>query len=252
MSLFKPSHVFANLPDTASEMNKMNAFANDENKITEAKIDNRVIQVSSVGVVTLPPDRCRLTIRVTSTKENVADVKESTTRRLDYIIQTLHNHSVKDSDIQISKSMRRSDSMYQMDVEVTALFIDLHKCQNVSNLLVEKLDPTVTVCLPEFFHSSVTLQNLRHQASLLAIHNAKQKAQEMARFVNQSVGRPISIKEQENKEWQGTEESAEEFLTPRTLQQKLNDASVTVSSKISITFELKPKVKKSGPDDVKS
>lgn len=95
MSLFKPSHVFANLPDTASEMNKMNAFANDENKITEVKIDNRVIQVSSVGVVTLPPDRCKLTIRVTSTKENVADVKESTTRRLDYIIQTLHNHSVK-------------------------------------------------------------------------------------------------------------------------------------------------------------
>lgn len=74
----------------------------------------------------------------------------------------------------------------------------------------------------------------------------------MARFVNQSVGRPISIKEQENKEWQGTEESAEEFLTPRTLQQKLNDASVTVSSKISISFELKPKVKKSGPDAVKS
>lgn len=95
MSLFKPSHVFANLPDTSSEMNKMNAFANDENKITEAKIDNRVIQVSSVGIVTLPPDRCKLTIRITSTKESVADVKESTTRRLDYIIQTLHNHSVK-------------------------------------------------------------------------------------------------------------------------------------------------------------
>lgn len=74
----------------------------------------------------------------------------------------------------------------------------------------------------------------------------------MARFVNQSVGRPISIKEQENKEWQGTEEALEEFNTPRTLQQKLNDASVTVSSKISITFELKPKVKKSGPDTVKS
>ena len=70
----------------------------------------------------------------------------------------------------------------------------------------------------------------------------------MARFVNQSVGRPISIKEQENKEWQGTEDNVEEFNAPRTLQQKLNDASVTVSSKISITFELKPKVKKSGPD----
>lgn len=114
MSLFKPSHVFANLPDTASEMNKMNAFANDENKITEAKIDNRLIQVSSVGVVTLPPDRCRLTIRVTSTKENVADVKESTTRRLDYIIQTLHNHSVKVSLHIVSYTNTESREMYSI------------------------------------------------------------------------------------------------------------------------------------------
>lgn len=114
MSLFKPSNVFANLPDTASEMNKMNAFANDENKITEAKIDNRLIQVSSVGVVTLPPDRCRLTIRVTSTKENVADVKESTTRRLDYIIQTLHNHSVKVSLHIVSYTNTESREMYSI------------------------------------------------------------------------------------------------------------------------------------------
>jgi uncharacterized protein YggE len=49
--------------------------------------------------VTLPPDRCKLTARITSTKENVADVKESTTRRLDYIIQTFHNHSVKVRDL---------------------------------------------------------------------------------------------------------------------------------------------------------
>jgi len=33
----------------------------------------------------------------------------------------------------------------------------------------------------------------RQQASLLAVHNAKQKAQEMAKFVHQAVGKPICI-----------------------------------------------------------
>lgn len=74
----------------------------------------------------------------------------------------------------------------------------------------------------------------------------------MVRFVNQFVGRLISIKEQENKEWQGIEEFAEEFFIFRILQQKFNDVSVIVLSKIFIIFELKLKVKKLGLDVVKS
>lgn len=74
----------------------------------------------------------------------------------------------------------------------------------------------------------------------------------MVRFVNQFVGRLISIKEQENKEWQGIEEFAEEFFILRILQQKFNDVSVIVLSKIFILFELKLKVKKLGLDVVKS
>ena len=48
-----------------------------------------------------------------------------------------------------------------MDCEVQAVFVDIGKCQTVSNLLVEKLDESVTVCLPQFYHASTTLQNLR-------------------------------------------------------------------------------------------
>ena len=83
-----------------------------------------------------------------------------------------------------------------------------------------------------------------HQASLLAIHNAKQKAQEMAKFVHQSVGRPTGVQEQDSQEWQGSPEVTDDPQVIPTLHQKLSQATVTVKSKVLVTFELKPKVKK--------
>ncbi|KAK3098939.1 hypothetical protein FSP39_024481 [Pinctada imbricata] len=246
MSGFKPSQAYASILGSPQKNNNQKNIlsVDEENQLTDASVSSRVITVSAVGEVTLPPDRCKLTVRVSSEKESVQDVKDSVSRRVDYIIQTLHNHNLKDADIQIYKSMRRVESMYHMDTEIQVMFADLHKCQSVSNLLVEKLDETVTVNLPEFSHSSVTLQNLRQQASLLAIHNAKQKAQEMAKFVHQAVGRPISVQEQDSQEWQGPTEIMEDPEKVPSLQQKLSLSTVTVRSKVAVTFELKPKVKK--------
>ena len=97
MSTFKPSQAFASVLGSPSKANiEKNALSsNDENQLTEAHVSSRVITVSAVGEVTLPPDRCKLTVRVESEKESVQDVKDSVTRRVDYIIQTLHNHSLK-------------------------------------------------------------------------------------------------------------------------------------------------------------
>jgi len=58
--------------------------------------------------------------------------------------------------------MRRVDGMYSLETVVEVVFCELHKCQTVSNILVEKLDETVTVCLPEFSHAPQTLHNLRY------------------------------------------------------------------------------------------
>ena len=68
----------------------------------------------------------------------------------------------KESHINVSKVLRRVDGLYHMDVEVTATFIDFNKSQAVGNFLVEKLDETVRVSTPEFFHSPHQLENLRY------------------------------------------------------------------------------------------
>ena len=63
--------------------------------------------------------------------------------------------------MQVHKTMRRSDTMYIMDAEVVVVFLDFHKYQTACNLLVEKLDETVSVGVPEFYHASTTLETLR-------------------------------------------------------------------------------------------
>lgn len=247
MSSFSPSKVFASLTTQAKSSSNPNQIAKTDDMIMNTSNNKdkmeRLIQVTAVGEVSLPPDRCRVTVRLHSQKDNVQDVKNSIQRRLDYVLQTLQNHNVKDTDIQVHKSMRRIDTMYEMDTEVVVLFLDFNKCQSASNLLVEKLDESVTVGLPEFFHAGTTLETLRQQASLLAIHNAKEKAQEMARFVHQAVGKPITIQEEESKEWEGQVEGVSDLETRPTIQQRMSQATVTVSCRVNVTFELKPKVK---------
>ena len=57
--------------------------------------------------------------------------------------------------------LQRINGLYQLDAEVTATFIDFKKCQTVSNFFVEKLDESVKITLPEFYHSPQRLENLR-------------------------------------------------------------------------------------------
>lgn len=243
MTSYNPSVAFASVNSPGKTATVRHADEENLIPLSKANISDRQIKVCAVGEISLPPDRCRLTVRVASTKDTVEEVKDSVNRRVDYILQTLHNHSLNDTDIHTNKSLRRLDSKYCMDTEIQAVFVDIHKCQTVANLLVEKLDEKVTVLPPEFYHASQTLQSLRQQASVLAIHNAKQKAQEMAKFVHQTVGRPLSIQEEESKEWSGQIEFGDDIESSKTLQQRLSQATITITSKVSVCFELKAKVK---------
>ena len=52
------------------------------------------VQVSATGEVSLAPDRCRITIAISSRKEEAQDAVTSVDRRREYIMQTLHNYKI--------------------------------------------------------------------------------------------------------------------------------------------------------------
>lgn len=109
MSAFTPSHVFASITTKGNVPYQVNpsptrpvGTADNENMFNTASLNprsndstNRLIKVTAVGEVSLPPDRCRVSVKVHSHKDNVQDVKNSVQRRLDYILQTFQNHNVK-------------------------------------------------------------------------------------------------------------------------------------------------------------
>ena len=61
----------------------------------------------------------------------------------------------------MTKSFARVENKYQVLTEIVAVLDDFHKYQHVQNLLVEKLDKTVTILEPVFYHTSLRLENIK-------------------------------------------------------------------------------------------
>ena len=93
-------------------------------------------------------------------QESVEEVKTSVNRRVDYVLQTLKSYHIK--DFTIHKSLNRVEKLYQLEVEVIVEFSDFSKCEQVCNLLVEKLDETVKVSSPVLYHTPSKLDSLRY------------------------------------------------------------------------------------------
>jgi len=205
---------------------------------------SRHINVTGIGELILPPDRFTITIKCKATKDNLDEAKTSVTKRQDYIIQTLKNTYFKEEDFKVYESTKYQDAAVICSSEIEAHFIDIAKCLSLSNLLVEKLKSSVSVSQPLCHHSPGSLDTLRKQVGMLAIHNARQKAIEMAKVVHMSVGAPMQVEEQDFTEMTGSPTcDQEEALLSPSVRQKVDDATVRMSSKVSVCFQLKPKQK---------
>ncbi|KAJ8027116.1 Interleukin-1 receptor-associated kinase 1-binding protein 1 [Holothuria leucospilota] len=203
----------------------------------------RLIDVWAIGTVTLKPDRAKVNFIVSTSqgKETAADAKNSVSRRADYVIQTLHTHNVKEGDVISTSSLTRSDGLFHVVTEISVIFTDFTKCQNVCNFLVEKLDDSVHISQPHFFHGTQNLNTVRREACMQATRNAHQKASEIARFLRQSLGAPIVIREEETKEWDGPpahQDTVNGHHSPLTFQQRLANAVFNVSTKVHASFEI--------------
>ncbi|KAK3780032.1 hypothetical protein RRG08_029725 [Elysia crispata] len=208
--------------------------------ITLSSMD-RQISVSGVAELTIAPDRYSITIKCNASKDTVQDAKNSVMRRTDYIVQSLQNSALKEEDYQLYKHVTHSDSLAHVHCEIEAHFTDIQKCQNIANFLSEKLGPGVSVTLPRCYHARGSMDKLRRQAGMLAIHNARQKALEMAKILHLSIGSVLKVQEIGITESQDTSKEDEGLLdTNDSIHQRIKEATISVSSKVNVCFQLKP------------
>ncbi|KAG8444856.1 hypothetical protein GDO86_009855 [Hymenochirus boettgeri] len=200
----------------------------------------REVHVSGSWEISAPPDRARVCIKVTSSKDTATEAKSSVQRRLEYIEQRLRLGGVSEENISMSKEFKRLSNTYQMEAEVYVIFSDFEKLQNICNTLVEKLDNSGSISPPHFYHTPEQLEKLRRDVCLGAVGNARRKAQEVCCLVGQSLGKALIIKEEEIKEWQGQTDSC---LAVQSIQCKIQSTTAYVASKVFASFAIKGKEK---------
>uniref|UniRef100_A0A2K5DL60 Interleukin-1 receptor-associated kinase 1-binding protein 1 n=1 Tax=Aotus nancymaae TaxID=37293 RepID=A0A2K5DL60_AOTNA len=157
------------------------------------------------------------------------------------ITQHLHflGYNSEAENITVTKDFRRVENAYHMEAEVCITFTEFGKMQNICNFLVEKLDSSVVISPPQFYHTPGSVENLRRQACLVAVENAWRKAQEVCNLVGQTLGKPLLIKEEETKEWEGQidDHQSSRLSSSLTVQQKIKSATIHAASKVFLTFE---------------
>ncbi|XP_066109093.1 interleukin-1 receptor-associated kinase 1-binding protein 1 [Saccopteryx bilineata] len=212
----------------------------------QAQSSTREVHVSGTAEVSASPDRAQVTVRVSSTKEAAVEAKKSVCRRLDYITQSLQQQGLQAENVTVTKDFRRVENAYHMEAEVCITFTEFGKMQNICNFLVEKLDSYVVISQPQYYHTPGSVENLRRRACLVAVENAWRKAQEVCNLVGQTLGKPLLIKEEETKEWEGQRDDhqSSRLSSSLTVQQKIKSATIHAASKVFITFEVKGKEKR--------
>ncbi|EDO32163.1 predicted protein [Nematostella vectensis] len=236
---FNPAEVYAQFTTGEEPEKREKATTND-------KQDRKDIQITESAELSLAPDKARVLILCSSCKESVEEVKTSVNRRVEYILQTLKSYRIKDTCYKINRILTRQEKTYFYETEIIVEFSDFLKCEEVSNLLVEKLDETVTVSPPVFYHSTERLANLRCQACVSAVKNAKNKALQVVQMFNQILGPPITIREESYEEIMGTpnehpETSESQKKHAHSFHDKIMQATVTVNMKVFVSFEIREK-----------
>lgn len=236
MSYYQDSKVFAQL------------LGEDEKKLHTTKKEanvSRQIDLHETGEASLAPDVIRCTLTCSNVKDSVEDVKQSVTRRLDYVLQTLRNNSVKDKQRTVHKLLSTTeDGLYQMKAEVVVDFQDANTYEKTVNFLVEKLEKSIKISKPVFMHSSGKLSSLRRQACLNAVQNCRTKATAIAQLLNQNLGSPLLITEEDTIEYTGNGMSNVNKEI-NSFQEHIENNTYTVSVKVHVVFECKERTKNS-------
>ncbi|XP_033846541.2 interleukin-1 receptor-associated kinase 1-binding protein 1 homolog [Periophthalmus magnuspinnatus] len=200
----------------------------------------RELQVTGTAELCAPADRASVRVCVSSSKESVNEATNSVSRRLDYILQCVRTHGINTEDVLTRTFLHREEEQYHMNAEVAVTFSDFAKMELVCRLLLEKLDKSVIIGLPRYFHSPECLSQLRRRVCASAVDNAKQKASDISQLLGQTLGSPQLIVEEEIREVHSEDDGSEH----RPLTALPCIPSITAFSRVSITFGIKDRIGK--------
>ena len=156
------------------------------------------VSVTGEGIVTVVPDKVTINVQVENKGKNPKMIKQENDRIINTVLDFIKSMDVNDSDVktQYIKLNKNYDyptktHSYIANQSISIQLKDLSKYEALMNGLFEsginRIDGV-------YFSSSKEIE-LQSLARIKAMQNAKNKAEEYAAVLNQSIGKAIIISE---------------------------------------------------------
>jgi len=173
------------------------------------RAEPRLVTVTGEAVVNVVPDEVVLTLGVESSDKQLRRAKSLNDDRVKQVLAAAEKLGIPAQDIQtdhISIEPRYRDSYEQRDFigyfVRQAIVVNLKDVSQFENLLTDVLDAGANYVHGIQFRTT-ELRKYKDEARALAIKAAREKAVALAQELDQNVGKPYAIREDQEGWWSG-------------------------------------------------
>jgi len=202
------------------------------------------VDVMGEGIVKVAPDEVIIKVQVENKGQNPIALKQKNDFIINDILAFIKNMNIADKQVQTEYVRLNKNYDYQTKIysyvanqSISIHLKNLELYETLMNGLMERGNNRIDGVL----FSTSKIKELKSQARIKAIENAKMKAEEYTKVLNQSIGKAVSISEFNNTNYPGPVNKKTMMLSSDASgmeQQTISVGEIEVITKVNVSFSL--------------
>ena len=211
---------------------------------TPTTIIQPTIDVMGVGIVKVTPDEVTIKVQVEHKGQNPKELKQKNDFIINDVLAFIKSMNIADKQVQTEYVRLNKNYDYQTKTynylanqSVSIYLKDLKIYESLMNGLMERGINRID----GISFSASTINNLKSQARIKAMQNAKMKAEEYTKVLNQSIGKAVLITEFNNTNYPGPVNRKTMMMSSDASgmeQQTIAVGEIEVVTKVNVSFLL--------------
>ena len=211
---------------------------------TQATIMQPTVDVMGEGVVKVVPDEVTINVQVENKGQNPKELKQKNDFVVNDVLAYIKSMNIADKQVQTEYVRLHKNYDYQTKTysyvanqSISIYLKDLELYESLMNGLVERGINRID----GISFSTSKIKELKSQARIKAMQNAKMKAEEYTKVLNQSIGKAVSISEFNNTNYPGPVNRKAMMLSSDASgmeQQTISVGEIEVITKVNVSFLL--------------
>lgn len=202
------------------------------------------VDVTGEGIVKVVPDEVTIIVQVENKGQNPKELKQKNDFVINDVLQYIKSMKIADKYVQtqyvrLNKNYdyQTKEYSYVANQSISIYLKDLERYESLMNGLVERGINRIN----GISFSSSKINELKSQARIKAIQNAKMKAEEYTNALGQSIGKAVLISEFSNTNYPGPVNRANMMQSSDALgmeQQTISVGEIEIITKVNVSFLL--------------